>query len=74
MVSVADINQDERTKTRTAQEQLEITQVKLIDVKNRIWPMFEGLKKDPGKEMISWPNRVTVINKIMTDIETILNR
>ena len=74
MASVADLNQEERTRTRSAQEQLEIAQVKLADIKNKIWPMLEGLKADPSKEVIKWPNRVTVINKIMSDIEDILAR
>ena len=74
MASVADLNQEERTRTRSAQEQLEIAQVKLVEIKNRIWPMLEGLKADPSKEVIKWPNRVSVINKMMTDIEDILSR
>jgi hypothetical protein len=74
MVSEDDIKASEKAKADKVSDEHTVTQLKLRDLKNRIWPLLEGLKKDPQKDVIKWPNRVTVITRVMKDIEDIIAR
>jgi hypothetical protein len=72
MVSEDSVKQTEKNKADAIEAEHLLTQRKLKRIKDRIWPMLEGLKKDPDKEMIKWPNRFTVITKVMAEIEAII--
>jgi hypothetical protein len=64
-----------KTEKDSAQAMLDAntkTQMKLKRVRDKIWPLLQGLKKDAHLEVIKWPNRVEVIDKLMQEITAII--
>lgn len=44
---------------------------KLKDVENLVLPLLYNLKKNPEKDYIHWPNRVTIIDKQIEKIQSV---
>jgi hypothetical protein len=64
-----------KTEKESAQAILDAntkTQMKLKRVRDKIWPLLQGLKRDAHLEVIKWPNRVEVIDKLMQEITAII--
>jgi hypothetical protein len=45
---------------------------KLIQLRDMIMPLLNNLKKNPDKEMIKWPNRITSIDAMIAKINTLV--
>ena len=72
MTTEENIKRTEKDNVQAIAEINTKTQIKLKRVKEKIWPLLELLKKDPHLDVIRWSNRVTVIDKLMQDIDTII--
>jgi hypothetical protein len=72
MTTEESIKKSEKDSAQAIQDEVTKAQTKLRKVKDKIWPLLVGLKKDAHLEVIKWPNRVEVIDKLMQDITTII--
>jgi hypothetical protein len=54
-----------------SQTEVEILQDKLDNLYNSITPLLENLKKNPDKEYILWPNRLSKVNEFQDHIRNI---
>lgn len=72
MTTEESIKKSEKDTAQAIQDQVTKAQVKLSKVKAKVWPLLNGLKKDAHLEVIKWPNRVAVIDQLMTEIEAII--
>lgn len=50
-------------------EKVENLKLRLVSMKNLIWPLLVQLRKDPENDVIKWPNRAAAINNLMKSIE-----
>ena len=64
-----DVKKMEKEALNLKTNELTETQRKLIGLKNMIWPLLQGLKKDPFKAYIWWPNRTEKVNDFQKRIE-----
>ena len=64
-----EIKKQERESVNLANQEAISSKLKLIELKQMIWPLLEQLRKDPAKEVIKWPNRHSVITTLMQKIE-----
>ncbi len=64
-----DVKRAEKDALNAKTNELTETQRKLIGIKNMIWPLLEGLKKDPLKHYLLWPNRTEKVNEFMKRLE-----
>jgi hypothetical protein len=71
-LSEEDIKNETNLTISTLNGKLEETQLKLVKMKKLIWPLLENLKRDPHKEIIKWPDRTEPLNKLMRDIDALL--
>ena len=72
MTTEESIKKSEKDNSQAIQDANTKTQLKLKRVKDKVWPLLVGLKKDAHLEVIKWPNRVAVIDKLMQDIDSII--
>jgi len=63
-----EIKRLERENADLITNDLVSAKAKLTELKNMIWPLLEQLRKDPGSEIIKWPNRHKVISELMQKI------
>lgn len=74
------INEDELQSVESSRNQVEEMQQKLKQVDNKakrlydvITPLLENLKKNPEKEYILWPDRVSKIDAFQQKLTVILH-
>jgi hypothetical protein len=73
MASEDEVKKAEKDSLNKRTTELVDTQRKLEGLKNMIWPFLEGLKKDPLKSYIHWPNRSEKVDEFMRKIEAYIS-
>lgn len=69
LVSEDELKKAEKELLNQKTNELTDVQRKLEGLKMMIWPLLEGLKKDPLKNYIFWPNRTDKVNEFMSKVE-----
>ena len=67
-----DLKRPEKEQLTIMENDIASLRRKLYSLKETVWPLLEGLKKDPYKKHIEWPNRVEKINELMGRIDAIV--
>lgn len=62
------------TTVQSATQSVEELESKVNDLYNAIIPLLTNLKKNPEKEYIHWPNRVSKVEEFETYISKIVTR
>ena len=62
------------TTVQSATQSVEELESKVNELYNAIIPLLTNLKKNPEKEYIHWPNRVTKVEEFETYISKIVTR
>ena len=69
-----EVVQKASTTAQTATQSVEVLESKVNDLYNAILPLLTNLKKNPEKEYIHWPNRISKVEEFETYISTIVSR
>lgn len=63
--------QEATSAAKIVEEQAHTTQERLDRLYNAVIPLLNNLKKNPEKEYILWPNRLTKVEEFETQLQKI---
>ena len=63
--------QEATDAARVVEQQAQTTQQRLDRLYNAVIPLLNNLKKNPEKEYILWPNRLTKVEEFETHLQKI---
>jgi hypothetical protein len=69
-----EIKREERDAIHNLNNDYQKAQLRVVELRNMIWPLLEQLRKDPARNIIKWPNRAQVINDLMKRIDDHVNQ